>query len=102
MTNAGLRHVVLLRFKDETSDDSKRAMRAALEALPAQIPELLAYRVGADAGLVEGNFDFAIVADLAGAQAFRVYAEHPAHKAAIEQRIRPILAERVAVQYRLD
>ena len=102
MKNPGLRHVVLLRFQGDASEESKREMQATLEALPAQIPELLAYRVGADAGLVEGNFDFAIVADVADEQAFRVYAEHPAHKAAIERQIRPILAERVAVQYRLD
>ncbi len=102
MEKATFRHVVLLRFRADASEQAKQALRDGLGALPSQIPELRSYRFGDDAGLAAGNFDFAIVADLDDEQAWRTYAGHPAHQAAIEQFIRPILEERVAVQYRLD
>ena len=55
--------------------------------------------IGADVGLSDGNFDFAVVADVDDVDGFRPYADHPAHIAVIVERIRPILADRAAVQY---
>ena len=93
------RHVVLLRFAPEATAEQRRAVAEALAELPAQIPELRRYQFGADAGVSEGNFDFAVVADCDDVDGYRAYATHPAHVAVITERIRPILAERVAVQY---
>jgi len=93
---------VLLRFRRDASDAAKRALREGLAGLPAQIPELRRYQVGDDLGLVEGNFDFAIVAEVDDPEAFRAYVDHPAHQEVVAQRIRPILEERVAVQYLVD
>lgn len=93
------RHVVVFRFKAEATDAQKVALRDDLAALPGQIPELRRYVFGDDAGLADGNFDFAVVADFDDVAAYRAYAEHPAHQSLIADRIRPILAERVAVQY---
>ena len=97
-----LRHVVLLRFQDDASDAAKQTIRNALSALPDRIPEIQRYQFGDDAGLVEGNVDFAIVAEFASEEAFRTYADHPAHKAAIAETIRPILEQRTALQYWID
>ena len=46
-----------------------------------------------------GNFDLAVVADCDDVAGYRAYATHPAHLAVIAERIRPILADRAAVQY---
>ena len=100
--SAGLRHVVMFRWKAETRPEQLAALERALAALPAQVPEILRYRWGADARLVDGNFDFAIVAEFADVDAWRRYAAHPAHQKLIAEQIRPIVAERAAVQYRLD
>ena len=56
-----LRHVVLLTF-DESCDVDE--LVATLRELPAAIPELRRYVVGADAGLAEGNATVAVVADV--------------------------------------
>jgi hypothetical protein len=74
----------------------------ALAALPAQIPQIRAYRYGADAKLTEGNHDFAIVADFDDADAFRAYVVHPAHQRLVVENIRPLMAERAAVQFQTD
>ena len=94
-----LRHVVLMRWKPETSEADKRAVRTGLAALPRSIPEIRSYQFGDDARIVAGNFEFAIVADFDNASDFRSYAAHEVHQMVIAELIRPILLERAAVQY---
>jgi hypothetical protein len=97
----GFRHVVLFRWKSGTGAAELEALAQALAALPAQVPEIRRYRFGADARATEGNFDFAIVADFDDVESWRRYVVHPAHQKLIAERIRPIVAERAAVQYPL-
>ena len=97
-----LRHVVMFRWKPGTGVADLAALERALAELPAQVPEIRAYRFGRDAGLVQGNFDFAIVADFADEAAWRRYVDHPAHQKLVAERVRPILQERAAAQVRVD
>ena len=62
---------------------------------------LRSYRLGADAGLVEGNYDFAVVGDFDDAESYLAFRAHPAHLAVVEEVIRPIMRARAAVQYEL-
>ncbi len=66
------------------------------------MPQIRAYRYGADAKVSEGNFDFAIVADFDDVESFRAYVVHPAHQRLVAEAIRPLVAERAAVQFRID
>jgi hypothetical protein len=93
------RHVVLFRFAPEATAEQREAVLTGLRSLPAQIPELVEYRVGPNDGTAEQNFDFAVVADFAEPEHFDVYLQHPAHEAVAAELIRPIITERAAVQY---
>jgi len=93
------RHVVLLRWVPDATDDQRSAVESGLAPLPSLIPEIRSYVVGADAKVSEGNFDLAIVADFDDIDGYLVYRDHPDHVAVIAERIRPILAERSAVQH---
>jgi hypothetical protein len=95
------RHVVLLQWKPETTAEQRAAVVEGIGRLPGSIPELRSYRFGEDAGINEGNFDFAIVADCDSVDDYLVYRDHPAHQQVIKERIAPILAARAAVQYEL-
>jgi len=88
-----------MRWKPGTSDAQKEAVREGLAALPAAIPEIRSYQFGDDAAIVEGNYEFAIVAEFDDARDFQTYAAHDAHQKLIAERIRPILRDRAAVQY---
>jgi hypothetical protein len=90
-----------MRWKPGTSDGQKNAVREGLAALPAAIPEIRSYQFGDDAAIVEGNYEFAIVADFESRIDFQTYAAHDVHQKLIEERIRPILQSRAAVQYAL-
>jgi hypothetical protein len=98
---AGFRHVVMFRWREGTTDEQKQTLKDGLGELSGAIPEIEAYAMGADAGINDGNFDFAVAADFADREAYLVYRDHPAHRAVIDQHLKPILAERAAVQYEL-
>jgi hypothetical protein len=98
---SGFRHVVMFRWREDATAEQKKILEDRLNTLPGAIPELRAYAVGGDAGINDGNFDFAVVADFADRDAYLVYRDHPMHRKVIEDHIKPIVAERCAVQYTL-
>ena len=95
------RHVVLLRWTPDATPEQLAHVEAGLAALPSLIPEIRDYKFGADARVNDGNFDLAIVADFDDVDTYLMYRDHPDHVALNADRIRPILAERVAVQHEL-
>lgn len=97
---AMLRHVAVFKWADGTPSEKVDALAQALAGLPAVIPAIRSYRFGPDAGLgLSANGDFAVVADFDDAGGYRAYAAHPAHQDVIVRLLRPILAERLSVQF---
>ncbi len=97
-----IRHVVLLRWKDGVGPDHVQATVAALERLPAMIPELIAYHCGPDIGVVDANCDFAIAALFDSVEDYLVYDQHPEHRAVVKTLVAPHIIERHAVQFSED
>ena len=97
-----IRHCVTFRFEDSVTEAEIGELSAALDALPAAIPEIAAYRHGPDLGLAPANFDYAITADFANVDDFAVYRDHPEHQAFIAEHITGRVAERVAVQFEYE
>ena len=95
------RHVVLLRWIPDATAEQRAAVESGLATLPSLIPELRSYVFGADARVSEGNFDLAVVADFDDFDGYLAYRDQPDHVALIAERIRPILAERAAVQHEI-
>lgn len=89
----------MFRWADGVTDQQVQALRQALSELPAAIPELRDYRVGPDAGLVDENWDFVVVADVDDADGWRAYVAHPAHRKVISEQLGPMQTERAAIQY---
>jgi Stress responsive A/B Barrel Domain len=98
---SGFRHVVLFQWREGTTAEQVKTLEDRLNELPGVIPELRAYAIGGDAGVNDGNFDFAVVADFADRDAYLVYRDHPTHRKVIDECVTPIVAERRAVQYTL-
>lgn len=94
-----LRHVVMVRFSTDMTDDQKEALRAGLSRLPDVIPDIRSYRFGADAGLNEGNFDFVVTADFDDADAYLAYRDHPDHQKLVAEMLAPFVIKRAAVQF---
>ena len=96
-----IRHVVLFAWIPEATDKQKHQVAKELRALPPLLTGLRSFHAGPDAGIIEGNFDFAVVADFDDAESYLAYRSHPAHRAVVEQVTSPITKERVAVQYEI-
>ncbi|TDE34268.1 Dabb family protein [Nonomuraea mesophila] len=96
-----IRHIVLFTWKADATDEQRAAVTAELGRLPGLIPQLRSFTVGGDAGINQGNHDYAVVADFDDVDDYVVYRDHPEHQAIIAERIRPILASRAAVQLEL-
>jgi hypothetical protein len=96
------RHVAMFTFVDDITDDHMARIGDGLAALRQAIPEIHSFHFGPDAGLAEDNHDYVVVADFASVEAYAVYRDHPVHRQLIVDVIRPVLAERVAVQYQID
>ena len=95
---SGLRHVVTLTFRDDTTEAQLREIVDALRALPDAIPELEGYVVGPDVGRSPGNASLAIVADFDDWAGYEAYRDHPRHVAVATDLILPVLTGRGAVQ----
>ncbi len=93
-----LKHVVLLRFREDIPPGTLTAALAGLRALPTQIPEIRSMSTGRDTGLIPNGCDLAIVVEFATVDDYLVYAEHPAHRRVIEELLDPFVVERHRAQ----
>lgn len=97
----GVRHVVLFTWAPETTSEQIADLCAGLARLPGLVPEIAAYRFGADLGMNQGNAQFAVVADFVSAQDYLTYRDHPDHRELIADLVTPIVANRWAIQFGL-
>ena len=96
-----IRHVVMFRWADDAAPERRAATVQALRRLGQDVGGMTSLVVGEDAGLADGNADAVLIADFPDVEAFFRYAQDPVHLAVIAEHVRPILAARSAVQYRL-
>ena len=96
-----LRHVVMFRFAEGTTDDQVQALADGLDRMPAAVGTTVDYRHGRDAGISETSYDYVVVGDFASVDDYLVYRDHPVHRAVIDERITPVLESRTAIQHEL-
>jgi hypothetical protein len=83
-----IRNVVMGKLKDGAArEDAERALAAILALEPEGCVDL---RVGLDAGLREGNWDFAIVGDFVDVASYRRYDEDDEHNRIRREMFAPI------------
>lgn len=96
-----IRHIVA--WKLSTPDAAQKAADAAriareLNALQGVVPEIITISAGVETLFPGANFDVAVVADFADAEALAAYKVHPEHEKA-GAFIGSVTAERVAVDF---
>ena len=93
-----IRHVLLLHWKPEATTDQREAALNGFQEIGDGIPQIRALTVQTDAGSAKGNADLLVTMDFDDIEAWHAYQDHPAHRALIEKVLRPILAQRTAIQ----
>jgi hypothetical protein len=94
-----IRHTVQFKWTEEASDEQKQRVATEVAKLPSMVPSVRAFASGPDAGLNQGNFDFAVTADFDDRAGYLAYRDDPGHRDVVQRYITPIVAERAAVQY---
>jgi hypothetical protein len=96
-----IRHVVLFTWDDEMTPELEGQLVAELTALGPRLAGLRSYHAGPDAGLIEGNFDFAVVADFDDAESYLAYRGNAEHQEIIGRLSGPHAKGRASLQYEI-
>jgi hypothetical protein len=93
-----LQHVVVARFKVDTSQQERSEIVAGLRALPGKIAEIRHFEVGLDMLHAERSYDFALVSAFDDLEALKRYQAHPEH-VPLAQRLRAASQGIIAVDF---
>lgn len=96
-----LRHIVLVKLNEDVDQAGSDALCDAIRAMRDEIPEILAQEIHLDAGLGKRNYDMAIVAEFADADALQTYLRHDAHKRLVVNDLAPRMADSAMLQHTL-
>jgi Stress responsive A/B Barrel Domain len=96
-----IRHVVLFTWDDEMTDEMERQLATELTALAPRLAGVRSYHAGPDAGIIEGNFDFAVVADFDDAESYLAYRTNAEHQEIIGRLSGKHAKDRASVQYEI-
>lgn len=75
-----LTHVVLFKFKPDTTEEEIARIETGLKGLPAVIGEIREFRVGRDVVRAERSYDLALVSAFDDLAAMQRYQVHPTHQ----------------------
>jgi hypothetical protein len=90
-----VRHVVLWRLKDKTKI---LEMKGKLETLPALVPGIKYFQVGANGPESETASDLSLVSDFEDWAGLKYYTEHPEHQKVVTF-VRSVTSERRVVDF---
>lgn len=96
-----IRHIVLMRFKDDVTAEDIDRIDAGLAELPSKIEEIQTYTNGRNLGITEGAWDYAVVVDFTDVDAYRRYHSHPDHVKVIDELTGPATAELKRLQFEI-
>jgi hypothetical protein len=94
-----IKHVCLINFNEQYQPANLQHIIDAYNALPALIPEIKAFEVASDAGLLEGNADLVIVGEFESEKDFQTYSVHQAHTDVIFPALGHLMASYTTAQY---
>lgn len=93
-------HIVTFTWKEGVPAGHAAAAKARLDAYAATLRGCVSYTCGPDAGVLDGNADFAVVAVFEDEQAWHAYDTADEHNRIRAEVFRPWVAHRSAVQIR--
>lgn len=94
-----LEHIVLFRFKPETTAFTKEKIVTELMALKGKVPSILDISAGPNFSDRNQGFEYGLVVRFADRQGLDAYQVHPDHQQIVHELIRPALDNILAVDY---
>lgn len=98
--NSQLRHLVLFKFKDESTEDQVSVIEKEFAKLPEKIETIIGYEWGLNISKEnkDQGFTHCFMVTFSDQKGLDVYGPHPAHQAFVE-RLLPILDKVLVVDF---
>lgn len=96
-----LRHIVLVTFKSDASEDQIAAWREAVTDMCTNSDDVVSFSLGMNIGSGPNHHDAALVADFEDIEVFRRYVGSALHKAYVENHARHITEKLAAIQHEM-
>lgn len=101
-----VKHVILWTLRPELSEEEKKTVKAGikegLEGLVDKVPGLIDVKVHIDGRLASSNADVMLDSTLESEEALRGYAQHPAHLAVADGKVRPYTISRSCLDFEVE
>jgi len=97
-----IKHVVLLNWKEGVSQERIDAVTSEFRKLKNKIEEIKAYEFGHDAGIYNGNANYALIAEFESESDLKAYVVHPKHQEFLSKVAGPILESFQSAQFKID
>lgn len=94
-----VKNIVLLTWNEGVSQQQIDAVTVGFCALSDEIPEIVSYTFGPDAGISIGNADYALVAEFRNESDLKAYVVRRSHQAFPKDIASPILASFSSAQF---
>jgi len=91
-------HIVLFKFKPETTEAEVQKLAEGLGGLPQLIEEIREFRFGADVVRSERSYDLGLVSSFEDLDALQRYNVHPEHQKVVAQ-VKAIATNVVSVDF---
>ena len=75
-----LTHIVIWKYKDETSEEVRQEHVVKISELPNVIPNIVSFNVGRDILHLDRSYDTGLVSVFPDREALDFYTDHPAHQ----------------------
>ena len=101
-----VKHVILWTLRPELSEEEKKTVKAGikegLEGLVGKVSGLIDVKVHIDGRLASSNADVMLDSTLESEEALRGYAQHPAHLAVADGKVRPYTISRSCLDFEVE
>ena len=94
-----LDHIVLFKFKPETTHDEVNKLTSQLLGLQKNIPEIISITTGKNFSERSKGYQQGLVVRLKNKTDLKIYQEHPSHQQVLENWIKPLTEDILAVDY---
>ena len=97
-----IQHIVLLKWKPDTSEEQILAAFRNAEHLPNQVPGVDSLTIGRTRVKHDHGYTHALIVRLADERALQQYLEHPLRKRYIAEHLAPLEEERIEIDVPVD
>ena len=95
-----IKHIVMWKFTDETTEADKLEMKRQLEALKGVVPSLLDIEIGLNFSPCAPAKDMVLMTEFQTLEDLKAYASHPEHQKVVAF-VKPFVDERAVVDYEI-